>query len=266
MLAGGCRAPAGASWRPLHLASPCLEEPRGARARRRPSPQEALGLSEAAAASGGGAARGRAGAAGGGGAAREPRSRTVRAVLRGAARGGGASASHSAALPLGPPLRWTPDLRTSARSRTPPAGTAAAEKGGFGLSPGLASKRGDPPAPCTVSVSVMPPSGLPSPGASPHPSYWSSSPLTPLPPSPSPRPTFSPAYPTFAPSASPSPSPCAPHPGPRPPPRPSSPNFAPFQPSPLPPSPPPAAPAAAPHRSKPPSSSIKARFPRLRSP
>lgn len=256
---------------PATLASPCLEEPRGARARRRPGPREALGLSEAAAASGG---RGRCGARWGGGCGRRRRRAGSRGpgpcapVLRGAARGGGRQCvplCRASARPLGRLSRVDPrPPRTSARSRTPPAGTAAAEKGvrakpgGWHPSAGTRRRPAPSPSPASLRTSI--------PGR-----------VTPTLPTDPPRrslrclhhhrpdPTFSPAYPTFAPSASPSPSPCAPHRAPSSP-RPSVPQLRPV-PTALPAasSPPLPAPAAAPSCSKPPFLLHQARFPRLRS-
>ncbi|XP_044801325.1 basic proline-rich protein-like [Bubalus bubalis] len=201
-LAGGCHAPWGASWRP-----PRIPTPGGAPWGRSQAEARAAGSSGAECGRRSFRGKGTARRAAGRGLREEAAPDRVRpccAGLRGAAA---ASASCSAALPLArsaaSPGR-TPDLHAPAPGVARRLPGPPPPRRGFGLSPGLASKRGDPPSPASLRTSI--------PGR-----------VTPTLPTDFPRrspccphhhrpdPTFSPAYPTFAPSASPSPSPCLPH-------------------------------------------------------
>lgn len=216
---GGCHAPWGASWRP-----PRIPTPGGAPWGRSQAEARAAGSSGAECGRRGFRGKGTARRAAGRGLREEAapdRARPCCAGLRGAAA---ASASCSAALPLArsaaSPGR-TPDLHAPAPGVARRLPGPPPPRRGFGLSPGLASKRGDPPSPASLRTSipgrVTPTLPTDLPRRSPF-----------FPHHHRPDPTFSPAYPTFAPSASPSPSPCAPHRAPvltapiRPPPSPRS--------------------------------------------
>lgn len=158
---------------PPSTSSPCLEEPRGARARRRPGPREALGLSEAAAASGG---RGRCGAAGqgaagGGGAAGSRGPGPCAPVLRGAARGGSRQCVSLCRASARPPLPGGPQTSTHQRPESHAAcrDRRRRRKGVRAKPGGWHQARGPAGALHRLRLRRPPPSGLPSPGASPPP-------------------------------------------------------------------------------------------------